>query len=168
MVISIGSNVEPEFHLRSAVHVLRQQFDEVELSPVYQSKALGFDGADFLNLVATARTEETPAGVVTRLREIEAENGRDRASARFSPRTLDLDLLLYGDEILNGPSLRLPRAEIIEHAFVLRPLADLWPNARHPVLGQTYAQLWSSFDQASQSIWPIAFDWSERAPARDL
>lgn len=162
IVISIGSNVEPEFHLRAAVRALRREFDDVRLSPVYQSKAVGFDGADFLNLVASARTDESLEGVVARLRKIEAAHGRERPSARFSPRTLDLDLLLYGDEISAVPTLRLPRAEITQHAFVLRPLADLLPKARHPLLGQTYAQLWSNFHQAAQPIWPIDFDWSER------
>lgn len=159
IVISIGSNVEPEQNLRSAVRSLRQVFDCVVLSPVYRSEAVGFAGADFLNLVACAHTNQSPHEVVDRLREVEAAHLRDRSGPRFGPRTLDLDLLLYDDQVLTGPRLRLPRAEITEQAFVLRPLADLLPTGRHPVLGRTYAELWARFDQGSHALWPIPFAW---------
>jgi len=163
IVVSIGSNVEPEQNLRSAVRSLRRVFDQIVLSRVYRSKAVGFEGADFLNLVVSAHTNEGSRNVVDRLRDIEAAHRRDRSGPRFGPRTLDLDLLLYDDQVLAESNFRLPREEITEQAFVLRPLAELLPNARHPVLGRTYAELWASFDQVSQPLWPIPFAWDEQA-----
>lgn len=164
IVISIGSNVQPETNLRSAVRSLRLHVDDVVVSRVYKSKSVGFDGADFLNLVVSAHTNESPAGVVEQLRQIEAAHQRDRNGPRLGPRTLDLDLLLYDDKVLTEATLRLPRAEITEHAFVLCPLADLLPNARHPLLGQTYAELWARFDREAQPLWPIPFVWNGETP----
>lgn len=162
IVISIGSNVEPEQNLRSAVRFLRREFDDLVLSPVYRSAAVGFDGADFLNLVASARTDAAPDWVAARLRHIETDHRRDRSAPRLGPRTLDLDLLLYDEQVLKKGILRLPRAEITEHAFVLRPLADLLPNARHPLMGMTYSELWARFPQKNaQPLWPIALTWDE-------
>lgn len=167
IVVSIGSNVEPEQNLRSAVRFLRRDFNDVVLSPVYQSKAVGFDGADFLNLVVSARTDMAPDSVVARLRHIEADHRRDRSGPRWGPRTLDLDLLLYDDQVRREGVLRLPRAEIVDHAFVLRPLADLLPNAQHPLLGLTYAELWARFPQNTQPLWSITFGWDERTSYGD-
>lgn len=159
IVISVGSNIQPESHVRSALGSLRHSFGDLQVSRVYESRAVGFEGANFLNLVVCAQTDEAPEAVASRLRRIESEHRRDRSGPRFGPRTLDLDLLLYDDLVREGPGIRLPRAEITEQAFVLAPLADVLPNARHPVLGETYAQLWAKFDQRSQELWPIPFAW---------
>lgn len=157
--VSIGSNIEPQRHIRSAVKALRTRFGKLELSPVYESEAVGFRGANFLNLIAAFTSDEAPERIHSALRDIEDQNGRRRDGPQFSSRTLDLDLLLYDDVVLSDACLQLPRPEIADNAFVLKPLADLAPELRHPTLGLTMEQLWEEFDQTGQELWPIAFEW---------
>lgn len=141
--VSAGSNIDPRANLEAACKALKQHYGELELSPLYQSPAEGFSGPDFLNLVAGFRTEEAPGEIRKRLAGLEAQAGRDRSAGKFSSRTLDLDLLLYGDRI--DASLKLPHPDIERYAFVLKPLADLAPDLRHPATGATIADLWRSF-----------------------
>ncbi len=142
--VAIGSNVEAERHVDMAVNVLRNRFGAVQLSPVYLNKAVGFDGDDFLNAVAGFDTALDVLALKTVLDEIEVACGRQRGAARFAPRTLDLDLLLYGDRV--DVAARLPRPEILHYDFVLKPLADIAPDLRHPVGGRSYRELWEGFD----------------------
>lgn len=139
--ISIGSNLERERNITSAVRALRAQFGELNLSIVYESDAVGFDGAAFLNLVAGLRTELSPEQVQARLKTIEADHGRSAAQGGFRSRSLDLDMLLYDDLILQAPGLRLPREEITRFAFVLTPLAQIAPGVLHPQLNETLSML---------------------------
>lgn len=141
--LSLGSNQQPEANLRAAANALRQRFGEVKFSPVYRTVAVGFDGPDFLNAAAELNTELQPEALDAWLHALEDAQGRRRDVARFSSRTLDIDLLLYDDRVLSGPgNLRLPRPELVEQAFVLRPMLDLAPQLRHPLLGKTLQQLW--------------------------
>ena len=110
---------------------------------MYESPAKGFSGPPFLNLVLSFRTDETPETILKVLSGLEAVAGRDRSGGKFASRTLDLDLLLYGDRI--DAALKLPHPDIERYAFVLKPLADLAPGLRHPVSGATMAELWRSF-----------------------
>jgi 2-amino-4-hydroxy-6-hydroxymethyldihydropteridine diphosphokinase len=156
--VSLGSNVEPARHLRAALQTLAKRFGPLALSPVYESPAFGFKGANFLNLVVGFDTDE-PAGAVSEaLKAIEAGQGRVRTGPRYADRTLDLDLILYGDAVLSEGPLRLPRPEILEHAHVLCPLADLAGDALHPLLRRRYRDLWGEFDGATQPLWPVPFD----------
>ncbi len=141
--VSAGSNIDPRANLEAACKALGEYYGEHELSPLYQSPAEGFSGPDFLNLVAGFRTEESPGRVRQRLAELEAQAGRDRSGGKFSSRTLDLDLLLHGDRV--DQALKLPHPDIERYAFVLKPLADLAPDLRHPAAGATIAELWRSF-----------------------
>lgn len=141
--VSAGSNIDPRANLKTACKALKRHYGDLQLSPLYQSPAAGFSGPDFLNLVAGFGTEEAPGEVRKRLAELEAQAGRDRSGGKFSSRTLDLDLLLYGDRI--DASLKLPHPDIERYAFVLKPLADLAPHLRHPVTGITLSELWRSF-----------------------
>lgn len=155
--IGIGSNIEPERHIRAALAALRRQFEPLTVSTVYANPAVGFVGADFLNLVAGFETKLTVYDVAADLRAIEAVYQRPCGGLKLTPRTLDLDLLLYGDLVLNGEGgLRIPRAEITRHAFVLRPLAEIAGERRHPVLGVTFAELWAAFEQARETLRPVA------------
>lgn len=140
--VGLGSNVDRENRLRQAVALLRELFGEVELSPVYDSASVGFDGFDFLNLVAGFDTELDIAAVAASFREIENQLGRDRSVPKFASRSIDLDILTYGDEVLDLPGIRIPRDEILENAYVLKPLQDLVPNMSHPQTGESYAELW--------------------------
>ncbi len=142
--VGIGSNVRAPRHVRSALRELAAEFGEIRASPTYRNPAFGFEGDDFLNLVVGFETNIAVDPLVERLHDIERKAGRKRAEARFGPRTLDLDLLLYDDEIHSSPPL--PRPDILKRAFVLRPLADLAGGRRHPVTGRTYADHWLAFE----------------------
>ncbi len=140
--VGLGSNVDRENNILLAVREVRKVFGELELSPVYESAAVGFDGSDFLNLVAGFNTERDVDKVVKALREIEDGLGRDRSQPRFSPRRIDLDILTYGELELDQPGIQIPRHEILQNAFVLRPLQDIAAGVIHPVLKQSYGELW--------------------------
>lgn len=142
--VGIGSNVEPEKHLAQAIGLLRARFGGLRLSPVYRNRAVGFEGDDFLNAVTVFDTALGVAALNESLDAIEVQCGRERGAARFAPRTLDLDLLLYGDVV--DEARRLPRREILEYAFVLKPLMDLAADRHHPVTGKTYAEHWAGFE----------------------
>ncbi|HXG27389.1 MAG TPA: 2-amino-4-hydroxy-6-hydroxymethyldihydropteridine diphosphokinase [Nevskiales bacterium] len=150
--VGIGSNRERERRIREAVAALRRRFGSLRLSPVYESAAVGFSGSPFYNLVAAFDCDLPARQLLAALRAIEQACGRDPAAAKFAPRPLDLDLLLYGDLVLEAPDLRLPRADILTYGFVLKPLADLAPAGRHPVLGRSYADLWAAFDGAGREL----------------
>lgn len=155
--ISIGSNIEAEKNIRLAVGALQEHYGKLILSSVYESEAVGFEGDNFLNLVAGVNTDEDVHTVVNILRKIEDENGRDRSGPRFSPRTVDLDLLLYDDLVTNEDGLELPRDEITKNAFVLLPLEEIAPQLIHPVSGDTMCDHWMNFDRKSQKLWAIDF-----------
>lgn len=151
-MLSLGSNLEPERHLASAVAELRARFGRVELSPVYRTPAEGFEGPDFLNLAAIIDTDLEPAALDAWLHALEDRHGRRRDVPRFSSRTLDVDLVLLDDRVLRGPgNLELPRGELAKHAFVLKPCVDLAPTWRHPTLGSTLADLWAAFPDAKKA-----------------
>lgn len=150
--VSLGSNIEREANIRAAIAALRQHFGTLRLSRVYENRAIGFDGAPFYNLVAAFDTVENPEDVVATLHTIEQHQGRVRGAAKFGPRTIDLDLLLYGDLVRDDGTLRLPRDEIRDYACVLGPLAELLPDGVHPETGETFAQMWARFPQSRQPL----------------
>ncbi len=140
--IGIGSNVNRVAHLRMGILALRTRFGELVLSTVYESPAWGFTGDPFYNMVAGLETSLSAPGLVRELRQIEDRCGRRRQVARFSSRTLDLDLLLYDDLICMEPELVLPHPDVLSRAFVLGPLAEVAGASRHPQDGRTFAELW--------------------------
>lgn len=153
--VGIGSNVEPEYHIRAALAALRQRFEPLTVSTVYANPAVGFVGADFLNLVTGFETNLTVYDVAANLRAIEAVYQHPRGGSKLTPRLLDLDLLLYDDLVLHEADLCIPRPEITRHAFVLQPLAEIASEHRHPVLGVTFAELWAAFDQSRERLRPV-------------
>ncbi len=157
--VGLGSNVERESMLRQAVAGLRRDFGEVDLSPVYDSVAVGFEGFDFLNLVAGFDTGLTIEEVVAAFREIENRLGRDRSLPKFASRSIDLDILTYGDLVRDRAGIRVPREEILENAYVLKPLQDLAPNTAHPETGETYAELWRRMQPSAPrlELFPLEF-----------
>jgi len=144
--LGLGSNVNAESHIRDGIRALRKDFDDVHLSPVYSSTAVGFEGDDFINLVARVETGMHPLALRQYLRDLEDCFGRKRGVAKFSDRTLDIDILLYDDLVLLSPMLEIPRAEILKFAHVLKPLADLDPDLVHPAELRTMAEIWASSD----------------------
>ena len=139
--LSLGSNVAPEQHLREAIRALRARFGDVQVSPVYRVPAVGFDGPDFLNAAAVVDSDLDAFELAEWLRTLERDNGRVRNGVKFSDRTLDVDLVYFGDLVLDTPQLQLPRPEL-RHAFVLRPLAEIAPGFVDPIHGETLDALW--------------------------
>ncbi|TDF38387.1 2-amino-4-hydroxy-6-hydroxymethyldihydropteridine diphosphokinase [Alteromonadaceae bacterium M269] len=157
--ISVGSNIDRQANISAGLDALKKEYDDLSFSKIYESESVGFDGDNFYNLVVATKTSQDIATVVARLKQIEDEQGRDRSGAKFSSRTLDLDLLLYDDQVCDKP-VQLPRDEINFNAFVLLPLKEVAPDHVHPVNQQTYSDMWDAFDKTKQTLWPIEFDWN--------
>lgn len=153
--LGLGSNMDAETNLRLAVSELRGRFGDVIVSPVYRSRALGFDGEDFLNMVVGLETDSSPHDLLDCFETIHALAGRVRGPDRYSSRPLDIDLLLYGDLVDCEPPLRLPRRDVLEHNFVLRPLAEIAPDFVHPGTRRTISEHWRSFDTACHPLTPV-------------
>jgi 2-amino-4-hydroxy-6-hydroxymethyldihydropteridine diphosphokinase len=145
--ISIGSNIDKDIHIPASLRALAQHFGTLIVSSVYESEAVGFSGDVFHNLIVGFDSDLDVKAVAKQLRQIELDNGRTRDSQKFSARTLDLDLILYGDLIISDGRLQIPRDEIERYAFVLEPLAEIAPNSIHPVSGISYGELWQKFDK---------------------
>jgi 2-amino-4-hydroxy-6-hydroxymethyldihydropteridine diphosphokinase len=161
--VGVGSNVDRESSIRAGIAELGVRFGSLELSPVYENPAVGFVGDNFYNLVAAFETELAPTAVDRILHDIEHRHGRSRNPAGLAPRTLDLDLLLYGDLVLQQGTTRVPRGDIDRYAFVLRPLADIAGNMRHPVTGRTFGEMWSEFGNEGK-LNRVDFDWHGASP----
>jgi len=162
--VGIGSNIEQEKYIRLAVQYLRESFGEqchLLLSPVYKTQAIGFEGDDFYNLVASFSTKLSAFDVEKKLKEIEHHNGRRRNQDKFSARTLDIDLLLYDQEIINSNGISIPRDEIEKYAFVLSPLADLTPDLIHPLTKKSIAEMWQELSKSGNAgtLEKIDFSW---------
>ena len=158
--VSVGSNIQPAENVRHAVMALQNIFGELEISPVYESEAVGFEGDNFYNLVVAFATDMSVGEVNRCLHDIEDRYGRLREGPRFSSRSIDLDLLLYDELVGEHEGVLLPREEIPHHAHVLCPLADLIPSAVHPLLNKSYRQLWQDF-VVPTGFQKIDFDWQE-------
>ena len=156
--IGIGSNIDRENSIRGAVREVAAHYAPLTLSPVYESKAHGFKGDNFYNLVAGFDTEESIEHIKETLSHIESRFGRSRRENRLSARTLDLDLLLYDDIVRHDSQVNLPHPDIQRYAFVLCPLADIAPDLRHPETGLTCARMWEQFGSGKQEIWKTDFD----------
>lgn len=150
--VAVGSNVDPERNLARATRELRREFPNVRFSPWYRNRAVGFAGADFINCVAEFTTELPIDAVLSRLHTIEALCGRLRDAPRWAPRSMDLDVLLYGDVVCDTPHLKLPRPDLLKRAFMLGPLAALAPDVVHPTEKLTIGELWQRFDRAAHPL----------------
>lgn len=150
--VSAGSNIRPVENLRLARRELESRFGDLRLSHVYRNPPVGFDGADFLNMAVGFVTDIEPATINCELEKIHNLAGRSRSGDPFGPRTLDLDLLLYGDRVDSTESVRVPRSDILEYSFVLRPLVELAPDLVHPVAGRTLADIWSNFEHSDHPM----------------
>lgn len=154
--LGLGSNMRPEHNLEMAVNNLRSRFGDISLSSVYQSKALGFDSDDFLNLVAQIETDLQPVEVVEVLEEIHDLSGRERGCAKFVDRPLDIDLLLYDRLIDQSPPVRVPRSDVLEYSFVLVPLAEIAADYVHPQTGRNISDHLAEFDKSAHPLTKVA------------
>lgn len=156
--VSIGSNVDRETNVREALRLMAEHFGPLNASSVYETESVGFSGPNFYNLVVGFETDQPLAEVDGILSGIEDRRGRRRGGAGVDDRTLDLDVLLYGDMVNHEPPWDIPRADILEYAFVLCPLTEIAGELTHPENGRTYAELWAAFGDDSQKLWPVAWD----------
>ncbi|MBV6850789.1 2-amino-4-hydroxy-6-hydroxymethyldihydropteridine diphosphokinase [Xanthomonas euvesicatoria] len=158
VLLSLGSNVQPTHYLRLAVAALRARFGQIVVSPAYCTPAVGFEGPDFVNNAVVLQTDLELDALDHWLHALEDAHGRDRSGPRFSDRTLDLDVVFFGDRIVEGPGhLRIPRPEL-KHAFVLKPLADIAPDFVDPLSGQTLAALWQAHPQYGSAFATVELD----------
>ena len=150
--VGLGSNVDAENNLHLGIGELRRRYGELRVSAVYRSAAVGFEGPDFLNLVASFRSEDTPQAVCEEIELIHDLAGRDPDGGKWESRPLDIDLLLYNDLIMDERPVRIPREDILEYGFVLRPLAELAPGLVHPVTGRAMLEHWREFDASRHPL----------------
>ncbi len=158
--LGLGSNLDAENNMRLALREIRSRFLLLKVSPLYRSKALGFDGADFLNAVACIETDLSPRELCRELELIHELAGRRRGPEKFVSRTLDVDLLLYDRLVMDEEGIRLPRPDVLQHSFVLKPLADIAPDYRHPVTEKSIGDHWRDFDAASHALKKVELAWT--------
>lgn len=150
--VAAGSNVEPEKYLSRALEALERRFAPLKVSPAYRNQAVGFEGADFINLVVGFHSDLPVEAVRDQLQQIEALCDRPRQAPQWGPRTMDLDILLYGDRVSDQPGLVLPRPDLLRRDYMLRPLAAIAPGLRHPTAQRTMRELWEAFDAGAHSL----------------
>ena len=166
--VSIGSNIDRYQHITASLDALDKHFENLLVSPVYESESVGFDGSNFLNLVAGFNSSKSVGELSDLLRKIEHDNGRRRGGPKFGPRSLDIDILTYDDIVGEIDGIELPRQEITENAFVLLPMKNIAPAIIHPLSQKTYGQLWQGYDKASQKLWLVDFNWRGKNISRQL
>lgn len=141
---SIGSNIDRRKNVQAAIDALGLRYGQVQSSAVYETEAVGFGGDPFYNLVSRFETDESAQDVNRFFKQVEAEHGRIHGGEKFASRTLDIDLILYGDLLLDEPGLKLPRDEIEKYAFVLEPLLELDEQGVYLPTSESYADMWVS------------------------
>jgi 2-amino-4-hydroxy-6-hydroxymethyldihydropteridine diphosphokinase len=141
--LGLGTNLAPERHLRAAVLALAEWGEVRAVSPVYRTTPVGYaDQPDYLNAALLLATALSPVAIWdTMIPRIEASLGRKRSENRNAPRTIDIDLLLYGDLVTTVGRHELPNPDLLTRSFSAVPVADLSPSLRHPVTGQTMAEI---------------------------
>ena len=157
--LSLGSNIERRLHIGAALDALAENFGELQISSVYESESVGFEGDSFYNLVVGIKSDLGVGQISRILKAIEDSNGRDRSAPKFGSRSLDIDILTRDDTVGQVDGIVLPRDEVLKNAFVLLPLAELAPQRQHPLTKHSYAQHWQDYDKSKQKLWPVPFIW---------
>lgn len=157
VALSLGSNIRRYHHINAGIKALKKAFGQVICSPVYESEAVGFQGDAFLNLIALIESNLSLSQIISILKRIEDDNGRDRSGPKFSARTLDIDVVTYGDHSGEIEGIELPRPELFKNAFVLKPMADLLPKEQVPGRPFSYLDLWVEQGDKTQKLEKIAF-----------
>lgn len=147
--IALGSNMgDRQANLSAAIKALEPEVLPVACSPVYETPPWGYlDQQKFLNQVVKAETQLMPTDLLEYIKEIEEQLGRQE-TFRNGPRSIDLDIIFYDQEVINSPPLTIPHPRMETRAFVLVPLADLAPHYKHPILGVSVINLLSKVDKS--------------------
>jgi 2-amino-4-hydroxy-6-hydroxymethyldihydropteridine diphosphokinase len=164
VLVAAGSNVEPLANLRRALDALARHYPDLRCSAAYRNRAVGFAGEDFINLVVGFDTDDDVHAVIGHLHEAEASCGRERHAPKWAPRSMDLDILLFGGRVSDEPGLVLPRPDLVRRAYMLGPAAAIAPDTVHPTLGVTLAQLWRNYEQGEHPLVAVDLGWP--APGR--
>jgi 2-amino-4-hydroxy-6-hydroxymethyldihydropteridine diphosphokinase len=153
--VAAGSNVEPEKHLARACADIRHTWPDAVFSRAYRNVAIGFEGPDFINLVVGFSAAQPLEAVIARLRAIETQCGRPRYAPKWASRTMDLDVLLYGDRVEKTSEYTLPRPDLLKRPYMLGPMAEIAPEVVHPTAGRRMADLWREFDGNGHEMNPV-------------
>ena len=157
--VGIGSNIDREKNIKSCMTILKKMYGDIMISPVYETESMGFSGPNFYNLVSCFETDESIYELKNTLNEIENNHGRHFNETKFSSRTLDIDILYYDDLILSDDKVQVPRKEICEYDFVLKPLIDLVPDFIHPVHNISHKEILDSIKIKQQIISIVNMDF---------
>ena len=158
--LSLGSNIQRRENISAALNRLEQQFGSLRTSPVYESEPIGFEGENFYNLIVSLESSLALRDISRCLKKIEDDHGRNRNSPKFSARTMDIDIVLYGEQCGMHDGIELPRPELYYNAFVLLPIAELAPQSVDPKTGKTFQELWVQLKENSESpqkLWQVDF-----------
>jgi 2-amino-4-hydroxy-6-hydroxymethyldihydropteridine diphosphokinase len=153
--VAAGSNVDPESHLERACAEIAHAWPDAYFSRAYRNVAVGFEGPDFINLVVGFSAAQPLPLVIERLRGIETNCGRPRYAPKWASRTMDLDVLLFGDLVEKTTDYTLPRPDLLKRPYMLGPLAEIAPKVRHPTANKTIAELWAEFDRDGHQMNPV-------------
>ena len=145
--VGAGSNVEPEKNLAHACADIAHSWPDAYFSRAYRNAAVGFEGPDFINLVVGFTTAQPLTAVIARLHAIETQCGRPRYAPKWASRTMDLDVLLYGDLVEKTAEYTVPRPDLLKRPYMLGPMAEIAPEVVHPTAGKTIGALWDEFDR---------------------
>ena len=159
LTLGLGSNLQPALHIEKALEDIAEVFGELQLSSVFESEAVGFNGGNFLNMVVATETDLPLLQISQRIKELETRHGRLREQVRFSSRTLDIDILTLGELYGTHEGIVLPRPEVTVNAYVLWPLSQVCPDCIDPHSGRSYRELWAAYDRQRQALWPVDFIW---------
>lgn len=163
VTVSLGSNVAPEQHIRQCLDALEDTFGPLQVSRVFESEPVGVNGtANFYNAVVAFQSDWPASALQAWAKQLEMAHGRTPAMAKHSPKALDIDLLTVGNTCGVVDNITLPRGELTHNAFILQPLAELLPEARHPCCNTPYASLWQAAHLGSQRLWAVDFTWRGR------
>ncbi|MBR9790010.1 MAG: 2-amino-4-hydroxy-6-hydroxymethyldihydropteridine diphosphokinase [Vibrionaceae bacterium] len=153
--IGVGTNIDREQHAKVAYKELQQLGEDLLVSPIYECEPIGFSSQNFYNFVIALRTTLSLEELSRCLREIEFKWGREENAQKYQDRTLDLDIVLFG-EIISKQKPELPRSDIYKYPFVTKPLYDLEPHLVIPGDGRTVADVWYAM-QPVDSLKPVSF-----------
>ena len=156
--LSLGSNIDPKENLKYACRELEKAFGNIQISSVFRNKPIGFEGNDFLNMVVKVKSSFNPNEMLDFLGRVESATGRNIGAGAFDSRSLDIDMVLYGDLVHPEKPFKIPRNDIELYSFVLCPLAEIDPDGIHPVTGKTFKDLWEGFDQAEHPLNKVSVD----------
>jgi 2-amino-4-hydroxy-6-hydroxymethyldihydropteridine diphosphokinase len=156
--VAAGSNVDPEKNLARACAEIARRWPDAIFSRAYRNVAVGFDGPDFINLVVGFSAAQPLASVIELLRGIETQCGRPRYAPKWASRTMDLDVLLFGDRVEKTSEYTLPRPDLLKRPYMLGPLAEIAADVLHPTEQRTIGELWQTFEGNGHTMTAVSIE----------